>query len=195
MAEGRTEPLALSQKLALVRASLATVFEDLAHVAAGPEGEWGEVDLGPGLERAWRLATLGLPAGVDQHLNLTPLPPVWGAAGELELAGLYLLSFARELTPPDGDLGLTAAPTPAGGVLLTVWFSGEPRSEAECREWLNPFGDPAGLQGGLGPALAGAIAAQHGGSLAAAPREDGGAEFSLELPPPAAARGPHEPDR
>ncbi len=181
------------QTLALMRARLATVFEDLAQVSAEPEGEWGEVDLRPGLERAWRLAILGLPAEVGQHLDLAPLPPLWGAAGELELAWLYLLNFAVELAPPDGDLGLTAEPSPAGGVRVMVWASGEPRSEAECREWLNPFGDPAGLQGSLGPALAGAIAAQHGGSLTAAPREGGGVVFSLELPPPPAAQEPHEP--
>ncbi len=97
-----------------------------------------------------------------------------------------------DLLPPAGDLGLSAAITPAAGVRLTAWVSGEPRSPMECQNWLNPFGDPGGIQGGLGPALAAAIAAQHGGSLTLEPRKEGGVVFSLELPPPATShQEPH----
>ncbi len=180
-------------KSAEIRARLDTVLDDAAHFWADPPGEWDLLDLTPGLERAWRLATLGLPAEVRPHQELAPLPPVWGSAAELSLAGLYLLAFAVELLPSAGDLGLTAAPTPVGGVRLTVWVSGVPRSPAECQGWLNPFADPAGIRGSLGPALAAAIAAQHGGGLTVAPREQGGVVFSLELPPPAAAQVSHEP--
>lgn len=183
---GAGEGLPPHQKLALLRARLETVFDDLAHLWPEAPGAWGQIDLTPGLERAWRLATLGLPPEVHQHLELTSLPPVWGEAAELSLAALYLLDFAVDLLPPAGDLGLNAAPTPAGGVRLTVWVSGAPRTPMECQKWLNPFGDPGGIRGGLGPALAAAIAAQHGGSLTLAPREEGGVEISLELPPLAA---------
>jgi hypothetical protein len=182
------------QKLVLLQARFATVLEDLAYFGSEPEEEWGQVDLTPGLERAWRLVTLGLPAEVTPHLELTPLPPVWGSAAALSLAGLYLLTFAADLVAETGDLGLSTAPTPAGGVRLTVWMSGRRYTPQECQEWLNPFGEPGGLQGPLGPALAAAIAAQHGGSLTAAPREAGGAVFSLELPPSTAAQEAHEPD-
>ncbi len=191
---GPASPLPAHQKLALIRARLETVFEDFAHFwsASAPSGAWGQIDLTPGLERAWRLATLGLPPAVHLHQDLAPLPPVWGAASELSLAVLYLLDFAVDLLPADGDLGLTAAPTPAGGARLTVWFSGEKRTPAECQKWLNPFGAPGGVSGSLGPALALATAAQHGGSLTLTPREAGGLEFSLELPPPEASQDPDE---
>lgn len=189
---GPASPLPPHQKLALIRASLETVFEDFAHFWSAPSGAWGQIDLTPGLERAWRLATLGLPPAVHLHQELAPLPPVWGVAAELSLAVLYLLDFAVDLLPPDGDLGLGALPTPAGGVRLTVWFSGEGRTPVECQKWLNPFGDPAGISGSLGPALAAAIAAQHGGSLTLTPREGGGVELSLALPPQEASQEPHE---
>ena len=104
---------------------------------------------------------------------------------------LYLLAFAVDLAPPAGELGIKAEPSPAGGVRLAVWVSGNPRSPSECQAWLNPFGDPGRIQGSLGPALAAAIASQHGGSLTVAPRESGGAVFSLELPP--LPEEPHEP--
>jgi signal transduction histidine kinase len=178
-------PLPAHQRLALIRARLETVFEDFAYFWSDPHGTWSQIDLTPGLERAWRLAALGLAPEVRQHLELAPLPPVWGSAAGLSLAALYLLDFAVDLSPAAGDLGLAAAPTSAGGVHLTVWVSGEPRSPMECQKWLNPFGDPDGVQGSLGPPMAAAIAAQHGGSLRLEPREEGGVVFSLELPPPA----------
>jgi K+-sensing histidine kinase KdpD len=109
----------------------------------------------------------------------------------LTLAGLYLLAFAVDLAPPAGELGIKADPTPAGGFRVAVWVSGIQRSAAECQGWLNPFGDPGRIQGSLGPALAVAIASQHGGSLTVAPRESGGAVFSIELPP--LPEEPHEP--
>jgi len=180
-------------KSAEVRAGLALVLADFSRFWSDPPGKWGEVDLTPGLERAWRLATLGLPAATTLHMELAPLPPVWGSAADLSLAGLYLLVFAADLLPPAGDLGMRAEPAPAGGVRLTVWVSGDRRSPGECQGWLNPFSGPGGIQGSLGPALAAAIAAQHGGGLTAAPRETGGAVLVLELPPLAASRKSHEP--
>jgi signal transduction histidine kinase len=186
-AGGVDSPLPAHQTLALTRARLETVFEDFSFLWS--KEQWGALDLTPGLERAWRLVTLGLPPEVHLHHDLSPLPPVWGAASELSLAVLYLLDFAVDLLPPDGDLGFAAAETKAGGVRLTVWFSGYQRTPAECQKWLNPFGDPASISGNLGPALAAAIAAQHNGSLTLAPREAGGVEISLELPPPADLSG------
>jgi hypothetical protein len=180
-----TPPLPTHQKLALIRARLETVFEDFAHFWSDPPGVWGQMDLTPGIERAWRLTALGLSSEVRQHPELSSLPPIWGAVAELSLATLYLLDFAVDLLPPAGDLGLAAAPTPAGGVRLTVWVSGEPRLPAECQNWLNPFQDPGGIRGSLGPALAAGIARQHGGSIRIEPREEGGVAFFLELPPPA----------
>jgi signal transduction histidine kinase len=187
---GADSLLPTHQTLALLRARLETVFEDFSLFWS--KEQWEALDLTLGIERAWRLVILGLSSEVQLHHDLSPLPPVWGAASELSLAVLYLLDFAVDLLPPDGDLGLAAAPTPAGGVLLTVWSSGEKRTPAECQKWLNPFGDPASISGSLGPALAAAIAAQHGGQLALKPREEGGVEFSLELPPPEASPDSHE---
>ena len=190
LADGKATE-SVQQTLALMRARLDTVFDDLSRFWSDPEGEWGRIDVTPGLQRAWRLSVMGLPAGVTPHQEFAPLPPVWGSEAKLSLAGLYLLAFAVDLAPASGELGIKTEPSPAGGVLLTIWVSGNRRSAAECQSWLNPFGDPGRIQGSLGPALAAAIASQHGGSLTAAPREPGGAVFSLELPPP--PEEPHEP--
>jgi hypothetical protein len=174
-----------------MRARLDLVFDDLSHLWSDPQGEWDRIDVTPGLQRAWRLTTLGLPAEATVSPEFAALPPVWGSAAKLSLAILYLLTFAVDLLPPAGELGIKAEPSPAGGVRLAVWVSGNRRSSLECQGWLNPFGDPGRIQGSLGPALAAAIASQHGGSLTVAPRESGGVVFSLELPP--VAEEPREP--
>jgi hypothetical protein len=179
------------QSLALVQARIDMVFDDLSHLWSDPKDRWDRIDVTPGLQRAWRLATIGLPAEVTPRQELAPLPQVWGSEAKLTLAGLYLLAFAVDLAPPAGELGFKAEPTPAGGVRVAVWVSGNPRSAAECQGWLNPFADPDRIQGSLGPALAAAIASQHGGSLTVTPRKSGGAVFSLELPP--LPEEPHEP--
>jgi signal transduction histidine kinase len=181
------------QTLTLVRARIDMVFDDLSHLWSDPKDQWDRIDVTPGLQRAWRLASIGLPAEVTQHVEFAPLPPVWGSEAKLTQAALYLLAFAVDLVPPAGELGIKAEPSPAGGIRLTVWVSGNPRSVAECQGWLNPFGDPDRIRGSLGPALAAAIASQHGGSFTVAPREPGGAVFSLELPPLSASQEPHEP--
>jgi signal transduction histidine kinase len=181
------------QSLGLMRARLDTLFDDLSHLWSDPQENWDRIDVTPGLQRAWRLATLGLPAEVTPRQELAPLPPVWGSAAKLSLAVLYLLTFAVDLAPPAGELGIKAEPSPTGGVRLSVWVSGNPQSPLECQEWLNPFGDPDRITESLGPALAAAIASQHRGSLTVAPREAGGAIFTLELPPLAASEEPHEP--
>jgi hypothetical protein len=176
-----------------MRARLDTVFDDLSHLWFDPEGEWGRMEITPGLQRAWRLAIMGLPAKVTPHQEIAPLPPVWGSEAKLSLAALYILAFAVGLAPPAGELGMKAEATPAGWIRLAVWVSGNLRSVEECQGWLNPFGDPGRIQGSLGPALAAAIASQHGGSLTVKPREAGGAVFSLELPPLSDSQETHEP--
>jgi hypothetical protein len=180
------------QKLTLLRASIATYLDDLAHLTPEVPEAWGQVDLTPALQRAWRLATLGLPAGITPHADLKPLPPVWGLAGELSLAALYLLDFGIDLLQTAGDLEMLAESMSPGGARLTVRTSGVMRSPAECQEWLNPFQAADGIQGHLGVALAAAIAAHHGGHLTVAPRSEGGAVFYLELPA-APSQDPHEP--
>jgi hypothetical protein len=181
------------RKAAELRARLVTVWEDFSHLWSEPEEKWQELEVVPEIKRAFRLATLGLPPEVKPHLEAASLPRVWGSGAALSLALLYLLDFAAGLLPPAGELGLTAETTPAGGVRLSVWVSGERFSGAECQGWLNPFGESGKIQGSLGPALAAAIAAQHGGSLTVTPRETGGAALALELPSRTAAGEGHEP--
>ena len=107
-----------------MRARQDTVLEDLSHLWSDPEGAWEQIDLTPGIQRAWRLATLGLPAEVTVQQEFAPLPPVWGSAAKLSLAVLYLLAFAVDLLPPAGELGIKAEPSPPGGCASRSGFPG-----------------------------------------------------------------------
>ena len=108
-------PLPSRQTLELMRVRQDMVLEDLSHLWSDPEGVWEQIDITPGIQRAWRLATLGLPAEVTMQQEFAPLPPVWGSAAKLSLAALYLLAFAVDLLPPAGELGIKAEPSPPGG--------------------------------------------------------------------------------
>jgi hypothetical protein len=189
-AAGPGETPAAPDRRGQVEAQLARFFDDLAHIWPEGAAQWGEVDLLPVLERAWRLARLGFPAEVSGRLELTPVPRVWGCEAELSLALLYLLNFSLELVKAGDDLGLNAAPEPEGGVRLTLWVSGAPRTPEECRSWLTPFTGPGGFDRSLAPALAAAVAAQHRGGFSLAPREAGGVVFYLILPPMGPEHGP-----
>lgn len=150
--------------------------------AAAPEKEWQTFDLGPILTSAWRLATLGLPSQARLACELETLPPVKGSPGLLGRAVLYLLDYAAGVLPPDGQLTLKAGPRPAGGLQVVVAVAGTSFSAQDCRKLLNPLEENGDFTGTLGPALAAAIALQHGGALTAQPGEPRGLIFFLALP-------------
>jgi signal transduction histidine kinase len=160
---------------------LQTELQDLERFGPTDQTAWHIFDLAPGLQSAWRLVTANLPATVRRTLELPVLPPVWGSPAELELAFFYLLEYAGALLEPSGELTLQALPDSAAAVQFRLQFSGPQLSSEECRNLLNPFQAPEAIRGSLGPALAAAIAAQHGGSLEVQPWERG-LLFLVELP-------------
>jgi signal transduction histidine kinase len=160
---------------------LQTELQDLERFGQGAENTWRTFDLMPALESAWRMVSDRLPLTVPRTLEIAALPPVWGCPAELEQALLYLLDFAAELIDPQGELLLWARPAADGGVEIALRFTGPEFFPGECEALLNPFQDSAGIQGSLGPALAAAITAQHGGSLKVEPQERG-LFFLLTLP-------------
>lgn len=168
---------------------LHTTFQDLQRFQPVQETQWQMVDMTPGLTSAWRLATLGLTGEVKPEMELNTLPLVWGSPAALELAVLYLLDYAVAGLAPQGELILKAQAASPGWVRISLEFSGPQVSPEVCGHLLNPFQSSGAIQVSLGPALAAAIAAQHGGSLKAQPRPQGGLLFQLELPTAAA---PHE---
>jgi signal transduction histidine kinase len=163
---------------------LATELADWQHFAAVREEEWQTFDLTPTLNRAWRLVTLGLPPQARFTNDVKTLPPVWGSPGSLAQALLFLLDYAVEVLPSDGQLTLEAGPLPAGGLQMIVAISRPAFSVEACQDLLHPLKGDRGFQGSLGPALATAIAHWHGGELTAQPGDPQGLSFILKLPAP-----------
>jgi signal transduction histidine kinase len=170
-----------SKELSELFNQLRTELQDLQQLSPTNQTAWRIFDLAPVLQSAWNLVTAGLPAAVQQSLDLSALPPVWGSPDELGLAFLYLLEYAGTVLTPGGEITLQALPDSAATMRISLQFSGPQLSPEECRDLLNPFQDPEGIRGSLGPALAAAIAAQHRGSLQLQPWERG-LRFLVELP-------------
>lgn len=181
-------PAGLRQERQELMAKLQTLVQDLLRIWPADKAVWRRLDPTLGLESAWRLATSNLPAGVQLSLDLKTLPEVWGSPAALPLAVLYLVdALAPELDPGD-RLRLSAATAPTGGVLIAIEAAGERLAASDWQEQLNPWQSDGEVRECWGPALAAALAAQHGGSLQV--RSKGGEViFSLELPP---AGGPYE---
>jgi signal transduction histidine kinase len=163
---------------------LETELADWQHFAAVREEAWQTFDLTPTLNRAWRLVTLGLPPQARFTNDVKTLPPVWGSPGSLAQALLFLLDYAVEVLPSEGQLTLEAGPLPAGGLQVMVAVSGPAFSVEACQELLHPLKGDRGFQGSLGPALATAIAQWHGGELTVQPNDSPGLSFMLKLPAP-----------
>ncbi|MBM4283877.1 MAG: hypothetical protein FJ128_01320 [Deltaproteobacteria bacterium] len=162
--------------------SLDTGWQDLARFGGAPSPTWKMVDLNPGLLSAWRLATLGAPAGTRFIQHIEPLPQVWGSPHDLEHALLYLVEFIGDLAPPEGELALRAESPAEGMVRITFEVSGPPFSLESCQQLLNPLQATSDFRERLGPALAAAVAEQHGGTLEITPRPQGGLVLILALP-------------
>ena len=170
-----------SQELKELFDQLQTELQDLAEFVPAVETQWQAVDLLPALHSAWRLITANLPATVRLTLELAVLPPVRGSAADLKLAIILLLEYAGRPLEPNGELTLRAWPdSPPGGVCIQLQFSGPRLSPEDCQSLLNPFQAPDDQQP-LGPALAAAIATEHGGRLNVETWENG-LIFLLILP-------------
>jgi signal transduction histidine kinase len=105
-----------------------------------------------------------------------------------------LISNAIKYSPAGGEITLTLAEERAGGRTWAVWSVadcgiGIPHGEEEAIfDRFRRGSNVAGRIPGLGIGLAGArqILEEHGGALAVANREGGGAVFTIRLPLPSA---------
>uniref|UniRef100_A0A7V4G8K0 Uncharacterized protein n=1 Tax=Desulfobacca acetoxidans TaxID=60893 RepID=A0A7V4G8K0_9BACT len=174
------------------RLRLETTLREWQRFAQSSGGEWQRTDIQPLLAGAWQLVTAGLPPTVRTALDSSPTPPLWGAPGLLAQALLLAMEYAAQVVPPEGGFRLKAGPTAAGGMEVVLRAEGAEVTPEECRRLLEPLTTPPEYRVPLGPALAAAIAAAHGGSLTAAP-DPQGLELTLRLPPLGPDHELHEP--
>jgi signal transduction histidine kinase len=187
-------PDQVQQEMNELLSELHLSVQDLLSFQPDATAAWQRLDLTAGLQSAWRLVEPRLPADVQLNLDLQPLPPVWGSPVDLPLAVLYLLDVVVDHLAPGGRLSLKAAPTPEKGVQIVIEVAGAKMTAAAWQDWLSPWQGYGEVREVLGPALAAAIVAQHGGTFTVQAKEKNGVTLSLQLPPLVTADESLEPN-
>jgi two-component system NtrC family sensor kinase len=150
------------------------ITRSLIGYARGEAPAFEPVDLGPLVDRMLALLANVLPAGITVRVDIAALvPPVRGAAVELEQLVLNLVLNAADAMPGGGELTVRVQPTGTAAVYLEVSDTGRgmpPESRAAD-------GGPAapserGRRAGLGLGIVRRVIARHGGSIWFAPRVD-----------------------
>ena len=161
--------------------------------------DWSEVDLNRTLVEAARFTERDCAeAGVSVRFDLAAdLPAVRGDEVELQQVMLNLILNAIEATRADSDrpreLSLATARTPLGEAAVIVEDSGAGLDPALAERVFEPFYSTKTDGMGLGLSISRSIVERHGGGIAAAPRECGGAAFRFTLPGAPACRTTRRP--
>ena len=172
------------------RASMMT--RRLVTAVRGGGGERGTVSLADPIESAAELTRSMLPADVTLELKIdADLPRVYASADELEQALLNLLLNARDAMSDTGGgvirvcASRVVSGTWLGGALIAVEDEGAGVPEAlRTRIWQPFFSTKGSGRGtGLGLAVVGRVAREHGGAVEVVDRREGkGARFEIYLP-------------
>jgi signal transduction histidine kinase len=127
------------------------------------------------------------PAGVALELEgLDALPPVDGDTVQLRQVFVNLLENAVFAASPEGRVVVRARTDDGGGVAVDVEDTGPGVDAATQRRLFEPLITTKDRGIGLGLALVKRIAERHGGSVSYADRSEGGARFTVRIPPAAA---------
>ncbi|HEX3760218.1 MAG TPA: ATP-binding protein [Kofleriaceae bacterium] len=169
----RVEPSLLARARLSVDHALRLSIS-LVGYARGEAPPLEPVDLGLVVDRMLAVLVPVLPSDIVVRPDIAALvPPVRGAAVELEQLVLNLVLNAADAMPGGGELIIRVQPTGTAAVYLEVSDTGrglppEPRS---------PDGGPVastrrGRRTGLGLGIVRRVVARHGGSIRFAPRVD-----------------------
>ncbi len=150
------------------------ITRSLVSYTRGEAPPFEPVDLGPLVDRMLALLAHVLPSGIAVRADIAALvPPVRGAAVELEQLVLNLVLNAADAMPGGGELTVRVQPTGTAAVYLEVSDTGhgmppEPRAADGGPGAARQRGQRVGL--GLG--IVRRVIARHGGSIRFAPRVD-----------------------
>ncbi|QRN93495.1 GHKL domain-containing protein [Archangium violaceum] len=141
------------------------------------------------LDEVWKdaLTSVQVPAGVSIRAErLSELPTLQGDPGQMRQVFVNLLENAVHAVGEAGSVTLSATKG-VDAVELHLEDSGPGVSESIRRRMFEPLMTTKARGIGLGLPLVKRILERHGGSIAYAPREGGGARFVLRLPLPTAS--------
>ena len=158
--------------------------QELLNYARAPALQVEAEDVGELLDHAVEIARS---RAEQQRVELVPSTPKTPLTASLDrnqfLSMLTNLLFnALDVTPLGGRVGLAASRTGDGALRIDVTDSGPGISPAALEKLFTPFATTKPTGTGLGLTMARRIARDHGGTLTAANRPEGGACFTFLLP-------------
>jgi two-component system sensor histidine kinase HydH len=122
----------------------------------------------------------------DIHLHANSSPPVWPLdSARMEEVLVNLLRNARDASPAGQQIDVALDVQADRHLVIEVRDRGEGIPAGEEERVFEPFYTRRAKGTGLGLALARRIVEGHGGAITARNHSDGGAVFSVRLPPPA----------
>jgi signal transduction histidine kinase len=110
--------------------------------------------------------------------------PAYVDPSQLKTVLVNLMLNALDAMPGGGRLEVELGPGADGGVRLSVSDTGVGIAPQIAERLFTPFTTTKATGTGLGLSISGRILKEHGGSLSARNRPEGGACFVLTLPPP-----------
>ena len=164
------------------------VVQDLRCFSSGQQGERSPFDLVHVVRTAVHWVTKGRQPAPRVSLELPERLAIRGHAGQIHQVVMNLVQNALDaltgIAEPEIRLGLEALTEGAGGVRLRVEDNGPGIPESDLLRIFDPFftTKPVGQGTGLGLSISYGIVTDHGGSLHAENRPEGGARLTLVLP-------------
>lgn len=113
-----------------------------------------------------------------------PEEPMLAEADEDQICTVLVNLFVNALDamPDGGRLGIRLEGTPADGIRLTVSDTGQGIRPEMMDHLFTPFTSSKPTGSGLGLSISRRVIEEHGGSISAGNRPEGGARFSFTLP-------------
>jgi len=164
--------------------ALDATVNDLLNFTANREPRWGEFILQDLVEEIFDSLGPQLEAqGIEASLDVPPNTVVTADREMLRRAILNLVLNAVDAMPHGGDLVVTSYEGRNGGLELEIADSGPGLPEADVARVFDPFFTTKPSGTGLGLSIVHRIVEAHGGRVTVMNCPEGGAAFTIELPP------------
>ncbi len=163
--------------------ALDATVNDLLSFTAHREPQWRSFILSDLIEEIFDALAPQLDAQrIDVSLDVPPNTVVTADREMMRRAILNLVLNAVDVMPRGGELVVTSY-LRHGGLELEVADSGPGLSETDKRKIFDPFYTTKATGTGLGLSIVNRIVEAHGGRVTAMNCPEGGAAFTIELPP------------